>query len=346
MLPVRGSCMRRSWLSARGHRRRALSAWTLSTLFASAASAAPPAASFGDEEGATVPSTAPTAQAAPVSPAPAESPPPPRAFAEPSAPPAAEHPPSTATTGAPPGDEPDAPVAKAVAPAQAASPETRRRIGSSAHADRVVLLPTAYTHPKGTFYVSDYDIVILQAGYAFTDSTQLTATFTPPIEEELIVPLDLSLKVSSDSATRVRVAGIGSVTGILGFDDGPVLVGRAGGTAQFCFDDACRSSVTTAATAVLVGTVVLMGGTGAEVRALDWLSLLLEADIALPLGLEPAQAKGLLFAGGVRFPFRNWALDLTVAGSASAFDGTGAAPVPLLAYTYRWMPSAYRHAPR
>lgn len=221
-----------------------------------------------------------------------------------------------------------------------------RKLGGSAHADRVVLLPTAYTHPKGTFYVSDYDVVVLQTGYAFTDSTQLTATFTPPIEEELVVPLDLSLKVSSDDGSRVRVAGMGSVTGILGLDDGPALIGRVGGVTQFCFDDACRSSVSAGANALLVGTVVLFAGTGAEVRVFNWLSLLLEADMAMPFGVEPAELKGIIFAGGARFPFRTWALDLTVAGSATAFDGSGNPPVPLLVYTYRWLPSEYRDAPR
>jgi hypothetical protein len=97
---------------------------------------------------------------------------------------------------------------------------------------------------------------------------------------------------------------------------------------------------------LLIGSVVLFTGTGAEVRVLSWLSLLLEADVAMPLGSEPAEAKGLLFGGGARLPFRNWALDATLVGSPSAFEGTGNKPVPMLVYTYRWMPPEYRHAPR
>jgi hypothetical protein len=249
------------------------------------------------------------------------------------------------TTPAPAGSEPDVPE-EAPAAASGPTPEVARRLGGSAHADRVVLLPTAYTHPEGTFYVSDYDIVVLQTGYAVSDNAQLTATFTPPVEEELVVPLDLSLKVSSGTSSPVRVAGIGSVTGVLGLDDGPALIGRVGGVAQFCFDDLCRTSISAGASSLLVGTVVLLMGSGAEVRLANWLSLLVEADLAMPLGVEPAQAKGLLLAGGARLPFRNWALDLTVAGSASAFDRTGSPPIPLVVYTYRWMPTAYRHAPR
>ncbi len=250
-----------------------------------------------------------------------------------------------ASTASPAGSEPDVPEEAAAAPSSP-TPEVARRLGGSAHADRVVLLPTAYTHPEGTFYVSDYDIVVLQAGYAVTDSAQLTATFTPPVEEELVVPLDLSLKVSSGTSSPVRIAGIGSVTGVLGLDDGPALIGRVGGVAQFCFDDPCKTSISAGASSLLVGTVVLLMGSGAEVRLANWLSLLAEADLAMPLGVEPAQAKGLLLAGGARLPFRNWALDLTVAGSPSAFDRSGSPPIPLVVYTYRWMPTQYRHAPR
>ncbi len=250
-----------------------------------------------------------------------------------------------ATTPNPAGSEPDVPEETPAAPS-GPTPEIARRLGGSAHADRVVLLPTAYTHPEGTFYVSDYDIVVLQAGYAVSDSAQLTATFTPPVEEELVVPLDLSLKVSSGTSSPVRIAGIGSVTGVLGLDDGPALIGRVGGVAQFCFDDPCKTSISAGASSLLVGTVVLLMGSGAEVRLTNWLSVLVEADLAMPLGVEPAQAKGLLLAGGARLPFRNWALDLTVAGSPSAFDRTGSPPIPLVVYSYRWMPTAYRHAPR
>jgi hypothetical protein len=313
---------------------------------AAAVSAAPPAASFGETEEVAPAPAAPeapppeTPEAPP--PAPVAAPPPRTAAVDEPVDPAGT-PNAAASSSA--SDEPDAPPEAAQAPPAAPlDPAIARKLGGSAHADRIVLLPTAYTHPKGTFYVSDYDVVVLQTGYAFTDSTQLTATFTPPIEEELVVPLDLSLKVSSDDGSRVRVAGIGSVTGILGLDDGPALIGRVGGVTQFCFDDACRSSVNAGANALLVGTVVLFAGTGAEVRVFNWLSLLVEADMAMPLGVEPAEMKGVILGGGARFPFRNWALDLSVMGSASAFDGSGNPPLPLLVYTYRWLPSEYRYS--
>ena len=42
----------------------------------------------------------------------------------------------------------------------------------SAHADRVVLVPTAQTQPRGTVFLSDYEIVMPSVGYAFTDDVQ------------------------------------------------------------------------------------------------------------------------------------------------------------------------------
>ena len=68
--------------------------------------------------------------------------------------------------------------------------------------------------------------MLLQLGYAATDSTQLTLTLTPPIEGFL--PLDVSIKTTIARSKSYRLAAIGSVSGLLGLDDGPAFVGRLG----------------------------------------------------------------------------------------------------------------------
>src|SRR6185295_2268577 len=106
---------------------------------------------------------------------PAPAPPLAPAAAAPPAPPPVVPPPAPPVVAAP-----VVLAAPAAAPA-VASPSLRAPGEPSA--DRVVLAPTAYTHPAGTFFVSSYDVVFLQAGYALSDSTQVSVTVTPMIGE-------------------------------------------------------------------------------------------------------------------------------------------------------------------
>src|SRR5206468_6498876 len=80
--------------------------------------------------------------------------------------------------------------------------------------DRVVLLPTATTHPQGTFFFSNYELIVFQGGYAFTDSTQLSVTAIP-IPSESVTALDFSLKSSVYRGGLVRAAAIGSASGVV-----------------------------------------------------------------------------------------------------------------------------------
>jgi len=114
---------------------------------------------------------------------------------------------------------------------------------ADAHVDRVVFLPTGETHPEGTLYFSSYEIVVLQAGYALSDRTQVTLTGMPPLRNESVLPFDLTLKTVVARAPAFRVAALGSVSGISGTDIGTGVVGRAGGVVQLCLEWTCRSSV-------------------------------------------------------------------------------------------------------
>jgi hypothetical protein len=198
----------------------------------------------------------------------------------------------------------------------------------------VVLLPTAYTHPRGTFFFSSYDIAILQGGYAFTDDTQVTLTALP-ITNESIAILDLSLKTALLGAGPVRLAAIGSASGGVGKDIGALFIGRVGAVAQVCLEPRCNSSFSLSSNVVLAGALLLMAnGVGAIWRAGRTVSLLGELATLVPVGSQGGQFNGATLGGGVRFHFVSWGFDLTL---IRALDAPGPA-VPLLTATYRSSP--------
>ncbi len=204
---------------------------------------------------------------------------------------------------------------------------------ADAHVDRVVFFPTAETHPEGTFYFSSYEIVLLQAGYAVSDRTQVTLTAMPPLRKETILPFDLTVKTVLVRAAEFRVAALGSVSGISGTDIGTGVVGRAGGVVQLCFEWTCRSSVSLGSQVLLLGPAIFVGnGAGVILRASEHVSALLEVDAAIPIGNVANQYNGIAVAPGVRFTGEHFALDLAF---AHALDALGGPSLPFLAATYR-----------
>src|SRR5262245_42664739 len=188
------------------------------------------------------------------------------------------------------------------APAPRPSEETARQANSPA--DRVILIPTAYRHPKGTVYLSSYDVFVLQVGYALTDRVQVSLLTTPPIEGA-IVPLDLTVKTSLFRESRVRVAALGSASGVGGLDDvGFLFIGRAGATVQLCIDaGSCQRSFTLASNVGFLGPVLIMwNGIGAIWPLRSWLSLLVEVDTLIPVGTEGGSWNGMIVSAGLRFP--------------------------------------------
>jgi hypothetical protein len=238
-----------------------------------------------------------------------------------------------------PGEEPPTPGAPAApsappftpAPSPPFTPPPDVR---DANADRVVLLPTAYTHPAGTVTVSTYDIVLLQAGYSVTDTTQVTLTSSIPIEGVVFADLSLKSVVARDGP--VRVAAIGSATGVWGFDVGNSVLGRVGGVAEMCFDDGCQSSASFAATVVLGGPdTVAMTGVGVVWRVAPGLALLGEIDDVIPMTLVAGQIHGIGFASGIRSPHRAWSLDVAL---ATPLGTSSPVAIPFVAFTLRFLP--------
>jgi hypothetical protein len=200
----------------------------------------------------------------------------------------------------------------------------------------VVLLPTAYTHPKGSFFMSAYDLVLLQVGYAFTDRTQVTLSGVPPLGAERVAFLDLSLKTAVARGPLVRAALLGSVSGLVARDFGILFVGRVGGVVQLCLRSSCGTSFTLSSNLTLAGPVLLMvNGVGGIARLTSRVSLLAEVATLVPLGTQLGQANGAAASGGFRIHARHFGVDLTLVHPFS-----GSAPViPFVAVTYRSGPS-------
>jgi hypothetical protein len=244
------------------------------------------------------------------------------------------------------GSAPPPPPAAVVAPpATPEEPEPGHRPRearfSDANFDRVIAMPTAETHPKWTAYFSSYDIILLQAGYAVSDRTQITLTGTPPFGEDLIFFLDASLKTVIAREPRFRLAAIGSVSGIAGLNDESFFLGRIGAVATFCLEELCRSNVNLGTTAVLAGPATTTAtGAGIIWRATYALSFLFEANILLPLGRESGRFNGLAMGPGIRLGWESFAFDIAVEWAADAeVDGNEAPPaLPLIAFTYRVLP--------
>ena len=208
---------------------------------------------------------------------------------------------------------------------------------TDAHVDHVVWMPTAETHPAGTAYFSSYELLILQAGYALSDDVQLTLTFIPIASDDIAFPLDVSVKGVVMRSRRVRVAAIGSASGVASFENQPGLLGRAGGVTTLCFDDACRSSASVAANLLMLGNqLIVADAVGGIFRLSSLTALLAEVQSAVPFGRDVGRYNGVGGALGVRLSGARWGVDLSLQVPLTSEDVPRAFPV--VAFTYRTAP--------
>ena len=329
-----------------------LAAWTLAGGVARAQTAPPPepAPSTGPAPTTAAPPNAPPPTAAapqppaPATPAPAPGyapaavPPPapgyPPPYAYPYYPyPYYAYPPPNAYVQPPPQVR-AAPDPEQLTIAATPPPGSTRVPAEDPQADRGVFAPTAYTHPKGTFYVSDYDLALVQLGYALTDDTQVSFTGVPPLGTERILILDITLKSTLYRGGLVRLAALGSTSGIAAKEVGVVGVGRVGGVAQLCLEAACRSSISVSSDLTLAGVLLLINSASGIFRVSRSVSFLAELDTLLPLHEAAAQVNGGLVGGGLRFHGTNWGFDASL---MHVLGGSGLT-LPLLALTYRSSP--------
>ncbi len=213
---------------------------------------------------------------------------------------------------------------------------------NDANADRAILFSTAETHPKGTFFFSDYELLLLQFGYAFTDNLQLTLTGVPPIIQSQPYFFDLALKLNFLRTDVVRAAIIGSGMAIFtGQDTEPssLFGARLNGVAQFCFETSCKSSFS-----LNVGTFlnsesnvivpITLGG-GLVVHVSDLVKLLLEPAYALAVGSGVEnQPEGFLLDYGVRLSGNHFGFDFAFI-RPFATESPFILGIPYVAFTYR-----------
>lgn len=191
-------------------------------------------------------------------------------------------------------------------------------------------MPTAETQPAGSTTLSSYDIVVLQMTLALADRTQLSVTLTPPIEG--VFPIDVTLKSQIARGTYYRLAAMGSVSGIVGLDDGPAWLGRVGFVGQGCLDARCRSSVNLGASVILAGQASFFAtGAGLVLRLSDIVALVAELDTLVPSGRTVADRHGIVAAGGLRLSGARWGVDLALYRSLEQNT-----TLPFLVGTYRF----------
>ena len=290
---------------------------------------------------------APLPQADPVVAVPAPLPPPslpPPALPPPAPPPAIVIVEAPAAVVAPPAP---APVADAQ-PRDEGPDEARFR---DAHADRVILGATGETHPKGTFFVTDYEVALLQIGYALTDDLQVSIAGVPPIAKDQPLFFDFGAKLNLVRTESTRVAVYGALDVLTNArsssDNAPLFAGRVGGVAQVCFERTCRSSVSLGGGAIFArdaGAVPLYGAVGFVANVSPLVSLLAEPSV---VGVAPGAGNtgGALFSigYGVRLSGKNFGVDLTfvepIATTEGSFENPFVLGYPFAAFTYRTDPS-------
>jgi hypothetical protein len=240
--------------------------------------------------------------------------------------------------------------ADGTAAAPDADPAPERSVRhTSAHADRVVLVPTAETQPAGTLFLSSYEIVGAGVGYAFSDRLQASLVGATNLEA---LWAEINVKANLLRSRWLRMAVQTSIDYARGQDE-EIPFGRVGGTLQLCFDLPCRSSMSLAATVVAhdaPDTLLPLGvGLGFIAFLSHELSLLLEYAGLLDAAenLDLIDLPVYLVSYGIRISGSpTWSLDLALArplrsddglrtGKVEVFDLLG---VPLAAFTFRCDP--------
>lgn len=224
-----------------------------------------------------------------------------------------------------------------------------------ANVDRVLLFSTAETHPEGTFYFSDYQLIFLQFGYAFTDNIQATLTGVPPLVEDQPYFFDLSLKANLLRGP-FRFALIGSLDVLFNVDSRTdwLAGGRGGAVGTVCFGESCWSHLSMGATALFsnesTDLLPFLLNLGLVARVSELVAFLVEPVFLGVVGDETELTNAMLLSYGIRLSGRHWGVDLGLM-KVIPFEGGTDDPFilgwPLVSFTYRteWTPRGGGMAP-
>jgi hypothetical protein len=220
-----------------------------------------------------------------------------------------------------------------------------------AHADRVLLVPTAETHPQGTLFATSYEILMLTLGYAFTDRLQASVTGLTDGHGGLV---DLDVKANLLRSRWLRLAALTSIDFLHARgDEEDLLLGRPGVSAQLCFDLPCLTSVSLHAMLILhdePNTLLPFGlGAGFIARMSSDVSVLLEYDMLVNASRDLDLIDLPVFAVGYGARISaapSWALDLALLRRMQSDETVRLQPPklfdliggPFIAFTYRGVP--------
>jgi hypothetical protein len=191
------------------------------------------------------------------------------------------------------------------------------------------MFPTGETHPKGTFFFTDYDVIGLELGYALTDRFELELTAIVPFL------VDAALKLNFVRTDWVRVATFAAMD-VPTLDLGPPVF-RAGLAGQLCFSKQCWSSLSLSGmggagrTDLLPKRYGFAGAAGAIFALSRVVKVLVEPILTWVPG--DSSASELQWGAGLRIAREQWGLDL---GFEYVTGNTEYLPiVPLIAFTWR-----------
>ncbi|MCA9603767.1 MAG: hypothetical protein KC417_17165 [Myxococcales bacterium] len=227
-------------------------------------------------------------------------------------------------------------------PAAAPAPWEARR-EANANVDRVVITSTAETQPEGTLFFSDYELFLLQVGYAVHDRIQVALTGIPPFFKNQPYFFDLTAKVNVLRTDHFKLAGFGAFDVFFLTDSqfDTVYGARLGSVGQVCIDIACRHSISIGANMLItneVSSVVpvtlsagYVGEVGEHFALLGEVMYTLVADTDVGI----SGADGFLFNYGVRFYWSAVGIDLALIRPIGGDVGPFVLGAPFISFTYR-----------
>jgi hypothetical protein len=221
---------------------------------------------------------------------------------------------------------------------------------NDANAGRGWMTPTALTEPGGTWSVSDYELFLLQIGYAINDQLSISATTIPPLTQDFPLWLLASAKLQVLKAGRVRAAVQGAVTYYSIKDtisDGTGTMSSTqsftaadlGGALTLCLDDDCNSHVSGFLGAGFAhdtnSSVPFVGAATLVARFAKHVKFVAELDSAFIAGQVNDVARGALAWYGVRFTSSMIGVDLGFVRPIGVGDTGLVLGFPILTFSYR-----------
>jgi len=72
----------------------------------------------------------------------------------------------------------------------------------------LMVMPTAYTMPKGSSSFTDYELVVVQYAYAYTDRAHISAAMVFPVQAEMLKTFTIGIKQNYYRGSPVQSAAI------------------------------------------------------------------------------------------------------------------------------------------